>query len=267
MDVGVHVGGERLKMLLYGDDAVIMSENSKELQSMLDCVTEYGRDFNVRFSAEKSQVLVVNGSIEDMSRVWMLGGNEIVRTNEYKYLGMCVDQVGCQRTKAANLSKANLWLGILGSAAKVRASKYEVLREVWKSVAVPSIMYGLDVIAYSDGELDKLELVQNRVARLALGAPRWTAVEALRGDMGWSTFKERRMRSVLRYKVRLEQMDDERWAQKMYKWYIMVSKWARRCWAVVRKCGMHEAWVRQRSAGPKDEWVVTVRGCGWDRVG
>jgi hypothetical protein len=55
-----------------------------------------------------------------------------------------------------NLGRANQWLGILGSAAKVRASKYEVLREVWKSVAVPSIMYGLDVIAYSDGELDKL---------------------------------------------------------------------------------------------------------------
>jgi hypothetical protein len=51
-----------------------------------------------------------------------------------------VDHEGCQRTKAANLSKANQWLGILGSAAKVRASQYEVLREVWKSVAVPSIM-------------------------------------------------------------------------------------------------------------------------------
>jgi hypothetical protein len=149
----------------------------------------------------------------------------------------------------------------------VRASKYEVLREVWKSVAVPSIMYGLDVIAYSEGELDKLELVQNRVARLALGAPRWTAVEALRGDMGWSTFKERRMRSVLRYKVRLERMDDERWARKMYMWNIKGSKWARRCRALVRKCGMHEAWVRQGPAGPKDEWVVTVRGAigiEWD---
>jgi thymidine phosphorylase len=80
-------------------------------------------------------------------------------------------------------------LGILGSAAKVRASKYELLREVWKIEPVPSTMYGLDVRAYSDGELDKLDLVQNRVVRLALGAPRQTAVEALRGDMGWSTFK------------------------------------------------------------------------------
>ena len=68
--MGVHVGDERLKMLLYADDAVIMSENGFELQSMLDCITEYGKDFNVRFSPEKSQVLVVNGTAEDVDRVW-----------------------------------------------------------------------------------------------------------------------------------------------------------------------------------------------------
>ena len=46
----------------------------------------------------------------------------------------------------------------LGSAARMRASKYDVLREVWKSVAVPSIMYGMDVIAWRESEIDKLEV-------------------------------------------------------------------------------------------------------------
>jgi hypothetical protein len=29
-------------------------------------------------------------------------------------------------------------------------------------------------------------VTQNKVARVALGAPRYAAVEGLRGDMGWS---------------------------------------------------------------------------------
>ena len=33
MDVGVHAGDKRLKLLLYADDAVIVSENGDELQS------------------------------------------------------------------------------------------------------------------------------------------------------------------------------------------------------------------------------------------
>jgi hypothetical protein len=62
-------------------------------------------------------------------------------------------------------------------------------------------------------------------------------------------------------------MDDERWVRKMYMWNMKVNKWARRCCALVRKCGMHEEWVRQRPGEPKDEWVVTVRGAigiEWD---
>ena len=57
----------------------------------------------------------------------------------------------------------------LGSAARMRASKYDVLREVWKSVAVP--WYGMDVIAWNESEIDRLEVGQNRVARMALNAP------------------------------------------------------------------------------------------------
>ncbi|MPC67029.1 hypothetical protein E2C01_061189 [Portunus trituberculatus] len=39
-------------VLLYAD-VVVMSESAFELQSMLDVVDGYGRDFGVRFSSEK----------------------------------------------------------------------------------------------------------------------------------------------------------------------------------------------------------------------
>ena len=65
-------------------------------------------------------------------------------------------------------------------------------------------MYGMDVIAWNESELEKLEVGQNKVARMALNAPSYAAVEALRGDMGWSTFRERYVKATLRYKARLE---------------------------------------------------------------
>ena len=39
---------------------------------------------------------------------------------------------------------------------------------------------------------------------MALNAPRYAFVEALRSDVGWSTFRERHMKATLRYKVKLE---------------------------------------------------------------
>ena len=32
----------------------------------------------------------------------------------------------------------------------MRVSKYDVLREIWKSVAVPSVTYGMEVIAWNE---------------------------------------------------------------------------------------------------------------------
>ena len=51
---------------------------------------------------------------------------------------------GCKKAKKEKLSLAKQWVGRLGSAARMRANKYALLRELWKSVAVPSIMYGME---------------------------------------------------------------------------------------------------------------------------
>ena len=77
--------------------------------------------------------------------------------------------------KIRKISMVNQWVGRLGGAARMRASKY-VLREIWKSVAVLSVMYGMEVIAWSEKEIEKLEVMQNRVARMAMNAPRYAAV-------------------------------------------------------------------------------------------
>ena len=70
-----------MSCLLYADDIVIMSECGEELQRMLDVVSGYGRDFNVKFSSEKSQVLVINGGEDDVERKWKLEEKDICHTN------------------------------------------------------------------------------------------------------------------------------------------------------------------------------------------
>ena len=48
-----------------------------------------------------------------------------------------------------------------------------------------------------EGYVDKLEVCQNKIARVALGEPRYESVEALRGDMGYSLFSERMMKATI----------------------------------------------------------------------
>ena len=146
--LGVKVGNDVLSVLIYANDVVVFSENHNDLQEMLNAVTDYGRDFDINFSKEKSQVLVVNGDDSDSGRTWKLGGNKIRRTKEYKYLGIWLNEKGYERTKYERIAKASQLVGRLGSVTRFRVNMYEVVRGLWKAMAVPSIMYGLETTVW-----------------------------------------------------------------------------------------------------------------------
>ena len=67
--------------------------------------------------------------------------------------------------------------------AKYRANKYLTVRELWKTLAVPSIMYGMNVFNWSECELQNLKIIQNKVGRIALGANNYGSVDVIRGDL------------------------------------------------------------------------------------
>ena len=78
------------------------------------------------------------GEILLTERSWVLGDFEVEQTRKYKYFGVWFDESGCEGTIDKRIGRANQWLGRLSSVARMRASKYYVIREVWKGVAVPS---------------------------------------------------------------------------------------------------------------------------------
>ncbi|KAF2350605.1 Protein kinase domain [Trinorchestia longiramus] len=169
---------------------------------LLEIVNGYSTDFKVKFGGDKSKVMVINGDEIDRDRQWNIGEVKI---------GMLCEH-GCASAKGEKVAKAMQWWGRLSSVAKYRANKYECVIGIWKYVALPSIMFGMNVMAWNGGDLEKLEVLQNRVGRVALSAPKWRATEALRGDLGWSLFSERLIKAVLNYKVKIERMDNKRYA-------------------------------------------------------
>ena len=76
---------------------------------------------------------------------------------------------------------------------------YIVLRDVWKSVVLPSILFGVDVFSVTKKEIKKLQRLDNNVYRSILGAPRDAAVPTLRGEIGSSEMKSRIMKGKLQY--------------------------------------------------------------------
>lgn len=63
-------------------------------------------------------------------------------------------------------------------------------------MSVLSLMYGLGTVPWTVKGTEKLKIVQRRVGRSALEANKSVGVEAIRGDVEWSMFREKRKEIV-----------------------------------------------------------------------
>ena len=80
-----------------------------------------------------------------------------------------MDEEGSERTKTERISRANQRLGRLGSIARCRANKYEVVRGIWKGMAVPSVMYGLESMTWSTKDKSKNGSGAQRSGQISFG--------------------------------------------------------------------------------------------------
>ena len=116
-------------------------------------------------------------------------------------------------------------------------------------------MYGASGLTWNDCEIQKLEAVQNKIGRVALGANGYAGVEAIRGDMGWSSFYERYMKACVLFKVRIDKMENDRWVKRVHLMTKGGSKWMKTCRRLARKCGLS---IRNTSDAPgvENEWKI-----------
>ena len=84
------------------------------------------------------------------------------------------------------------------------------------------------------------------MGRWCLGAPQCTGTEAIRGEIGWSIFKERIGKGKLCFTKKIEKMNDERWAKKIYNACRNKSHWNREIEKWKRREGIETEWPEMR---------------------
>ncbi len=51
------IGNKKLRILLYADDIVLLSDTENRLQAMLNVVHKWGQKFMIMFNEEKSNIV------------------------------------------------------------------------------------------------------------------------------------------------------------------------------------------------------------------
>ena len=87
------INGEKIAVLLYADDVVLLSENEHDLQCLIDALNEWCNNNQLYINENKSNVVhfrCKSNTLTDKS--FNIGAEVIQVTNQYVYLELLVDK-------------------------------------------------------------------------------------------------------------------------------------------------------------------------------
>ena len=223
---GVDVCGERVPLLLYADDIVLLA-TPETLQAMLDVCSAYAKRWWFEFNQEKSNVVLVVEPrlLEPLAgAVWTLGERRITVEAQYRYLGLLFNGKSKVRRFAAAvdelISRANKTAGrILWQCDYGRSIHARGALRLWRTQVQPILDYGAGLwgIGVSQQQARRLESVFSRFARGLLGTSTGTAAAFLRAEFGVQSQQVRREEFALRWWYHVEkEVDAGRLLSKLF---------------------------------------------------
>ena len=208
-----------VQILMYADDIALVSENEQNLQDMINIVYDWCSQWGMKLNVEKSKIVHYRKKTIECSKFnFLYGQNILAYSSEYKYLGCTLSEHLDYTPTADILAKASsrALSSVLSKYKEFKGLDYNSYSKLYKSCICTVMDYSSAIWGFK--QYDKIDTVHNRAMRAFLGVHRFTSVPAISGDMAWLTPKSRRHLEIVRFWLRLSEMDDSRLTKKVYLW-------------------------------------------------
>jgi hypothetical protein len=218
LDLGIPLNHSRISILLYADDIVLLAKNEQDLQTMLNKLKEWCKQWRVLVNTNKSKCIHFRkGRTQRSDFVFTIGENILQTVETYKYLGVIFHEKGSFTHNSDALSKgAGRALGsLISKVYKLKNFGFKTYTKLYESCVIPILDYSASVWGFK--HYQTIDNVQNRAMRFFLGVHRFTPTLALIGDTGWLPSMYRRWLIMIRYWNRLLSLDNSRLTKQAFE--------------------------------------------------
>ena len=248
---GVDIGDCHLMLLLYADDAVILSYTPTGLQTMLDNLLEYTTKWKLEVNIDKTKILVFRkGHRLPRDLKFHYNNAELDMVNTFVYLGIVFSHTGiftnAQRTIADQGRKAMFQL--LKYIQNFVNIKPSVTIDLFDKLVRPVLMYCSEAWGFHRGP--DIEALHIQFCKKLLHVKRSTPNDMVLGEMRRVPCATWRHVSIVKYWLKILHMDINRNVFKLYR--ILYEdcgrgklNWATHVKDILQECGLGYAWLYQ----------------------
>ena len=184
-----------INTLFFADDGLCLAQSVEEARLRITQLSRIVGEYGLEINAIKSNIVIYNMK----NKPDQIGGIRVKRSFEYLGITVC-DKKDCFALhKEVMSTKANNLTNQTTSVVAKCCNRLLIGKTFWKSVALPSILYGTDVVHFNKTNINTLQTIENKVYRLILRAPRYTPLCVLRGEIGATAMETRLMKTKMTF--------------------------------------------------------------------
>lgn len=225
---GIDIDNDKVCILLYADDIVLVAETENDLQLMLNVLSNWCTSNAIIVNHDKSNIIHFRSqSASRSSFVFTCGDHSLKTVGQYTYLGLLLDEfLDYNKTAKCIAQSAGRAQGLLIAKSKALGSMpYDVFVKLYDSMVWPVISYGASI--WGNRSFSCIDAIQNRAMRFYLGVGRYTPTAALYGELAWQPTHVKQWRSVCQQWHRFVRMDINRVNYKIFS--TCLRKSSNRC--------------------------------------
>ncbi|GFO26694.1 LOW QUALITY PROTEIN: endonuclease-reverse transcriptase [Plakobranchus ocellatus] len=142
---GIKIGGSNINNLRYADDTVLIAENEKDLQQLLDIVKEESEKKGLELNRKKTEVMVVSRKQELPIINIYIKGTRLKQKDQFKYLGSLISSDGRNNSEVASrIAQAKTNFQKMKTVLTNKNISIRTRRRALECYIEPILMYGCE---------------------------------------------------------------------------------------------------------------------------
>lgn len=259
--------GQEVPLLLFADDALILSTSAIGLQRQINAMSEYCEEWGLKVNLSKSKIMISRrGTFRRKYEKWTYRGENMEVVSHYKYLGVLISANGKWNEHVRQLVTkvrfaCNNLMRFIRSNQELDLSLF---LQLFDALIAPIILYGSETIAWSP-TFEKLESLARQFYRKMLGIQSGTSGELLELLLGRPSLRSRAIRRAIIFWRKTADRADSSLVQLAYRHQYMLPD-STECWTKnvkneIDKMGLGYLWKDPKTLSMKKfKKVINQRG-------